>query len=305
MLLHGTGTPLPIGSLITSADSRKQKTSYFNSFADHVYFVDTEYTPAHPENDFVPRMEELELPQDEQTSTETKAYASAIYYGLNTATRRVHPLSQSLATSVIDIYGDARGEAYEKAASSMTEEDVYRLRKNLSDLGRSTEGYATSAEWEAMSSEEQEAFNEKYSVEEETPPNPLRGYWVYEVEVVKGTVEKDQHGHHESNYRVKNGQLRIKRAVIADGAVLSDEIPYPPTNAIIPEPNGQEQALLDEIGKRIKQKKAEAANSLHRKVVPSTFDLISCGAKTQEGSLCKRTVKGESCWQHKLKPVVK
>lgn len=302
MLLHGTGTPLPIGSLITSADSRKQRTSYSNSFSDHVYFVDTEYTPAHPENDFVPRMEELELPQDKQTSTETKAYASAIYYGLNTATRRVHPLSQSLATSVIDIYGDARGEAYEKAASSMTEEDVYRLRKNLSDLGRSTEGYATSTEWEAMSSEEQEAFNEKYSVEEETPPNPLRGYWVYEVEVVKGTVEKDQHGHHESNYRVKNGQLRIKRAVIADGAVLSDEIPYPPTNAIIPEPNGQEEALLAEICKRIEQKKVDVTRNTPRTAGVPASELVSCGADTQDGSSCKRATRGESCWQHKLKP---
>ena len=302
MLLHGTNTPLPIGTILTSSQSRGADTLWSNSRTNAVYFTDTNYRAPDGEQDYVSRMTEEELPDDVLATNSQRALASAIYYGVGAASRRIHPLSQSLAYTATDLLDDEYGEPHARNMSMMTDDDVDRIRYNRQTNGMPTNGFLKQSEWEALPEDEQDQFNDKYGqTEDEEEPEELRGYWVYEVEVVRGTGQRDTTGRHWSDYYVRNGQLRVKRVIIADGAMIDDTIPYPPTNARIPVANGREMELIHDLTSRFEQRRSENVPQSHSTNAAAGTESGQCGARTAENSSCRRTtVSGGRCWQHQV-----
>jgi hypothetical protein len=303
MLLHGTNTPLPLGTILTSSQSRGTDTLWSNSRTNAVYFTDTDYQVPDGEEDYVSRMTEEELPGDEATTKSQRALASAIYYGVGGASRKIHPLSQSLAYTSTDLLQDEFGEPHEQSSSMMTDDDVDRIRFNRRANGLPTNGFLKESEWEALPVDEQNQFNDKYGQTEDlVEPEELRGYWVYEVEIVRGSEQRDTTGRHWSDNYIRNGQLRVKGVIIADGAMVDDAIPYPPTKARIPVANGKEMELIHDLTERVEQRRSENVPTGRAANLPVTSNgPAQCGARTADSSSCRRTTaSGGRCWQHQV-----
>lgn len=312
MLLHATNKPFPVGGILTTAKSRQAKGNWANDSEDYVYCVDTEYSVPAGEEDFVHRTENYVMDEDAVATKQQKALAAAQYYGVGAASKKLHPSSLSLAVAANDLLADEYGEPYEPSYSYATADDIARLERNSKILGVPTKKLVTDEQWESLSPSEQDEYNNSFDGEPEEV-KPLRGYWVYEVEVVKGDLEDDDSTHF-STRKVKDGQLRIKRAVIADGVLVADDMVMPPTRAVVPEScNGYEKKVLDSLTAKFEARKqglVEAPQDLtemlrqklNMVLAPSAKDkdsVTNCVAKTSKRLACKRVVRGNGvCWQH-------
>jgi hypothetical protein len=291
MKLHGTNIPFPIGTILSSSKSRNETTRWSNSRLDAVYFADTEYDVPKGSEDHVPRYSNEDYPEDAAATKKQKALMSAVYYGVGAAVQgKIHPLSQSLTFSKITMMTDADGEPNTAGIDSMTDADVDRVQFNRKAAGLPDQGYLKEAEWEALSEEDRDAYNAKYEDMEERPAEELRGYWVYEVEIVEGIPKWDKKGEHPSNYYVENGQLRITNVVIADGAVVDPRISLPHVRSLTPKPNEKEMKLIRQL--------TERREAIHHANEPLTGEPIQCRAQTTKKTPCKRMTSTGRCYQH-------
>lgn len=249
MFLHGTNTPLALGTIISSAGERHAKTAYSNSDPTAVYAAYTDWAKnsehENSENLSNPLWRHEDNPAA-HVDAPTSALASAMRYGINTAANRgIHKTSRSQLPSEISIDGPLSGDTG-ISEGTPSADDVERYNRNRP---QSSPAMVTDEQWETMTSAEQDEYNaewEEYQQDSETaPPPPLRGYWVFKVEPIRGEVQPDQQGHSSSDTVIKNGALKVVDVIVWDGIVVSEQFDAPPSLAQYPEMDDTDKAAIE------------------------------------------------------------
>jgi hypothetical protein len=247
MYLHGTNTLLPRGTIITAAGTRGAATAYTQSdpgavYATHTHWAEgTEHANASDLHNPMWRHEDVATAK---IDAPTMALASAMRYGVNTAANRgISPDSRSqlLASYMID--GALDGDnAIDGTGES--DADVERYNRNLPS---GAPRMLTDAQWAELSKTEQAAFNDTWAAWESTHNSapPLRGYWVYKVEPVKGEAAIDTGGHAHADMILPGGALKIVDVIVWDGILVSEEFDAPPALATYPQADEQDMAAIN------------------------------------------------------------